>query len=387
MRSNRHFRASKLKETSSIVLSCMGAAWLCLQSVVVAGQEPSASIEAPTPADMRDQVAATNTDEPYSTGWTFAFDNDLLAFRNDDFDYTFGGIATLAGRRAVESPISLDRMLAPLDRFVPYKPGEGAVHHALQFALIAFTPDDLNASDPIYDDRPYASAIGIANVRTFFRDPTSPVYETSFSLGVLGLDVAKSLQRGLHKALDLDEIPEGWNHQISDGGELTFRLGWGRQALLAQHVGDRGLSRDLKWRVETHLGLYTEASVGLSGRWGRIGAPWWTHSPERSSYLSQASPIVDDGGGGRELYLWAGAKARLRLYNVLLQGQFRESEVEISSSDVERLVLEAWVGATWELPSGTRLSYVMRYETAEIKLGLGNRDMRWAGLVVSRPFR
>lgn len=348
------------------------------------GQGQSPAIDAPIAPAAGEEPATLDVGEPHNTGWTFAFDNDLLAL-NDDFDYTFGGIATIAGRRAVESPISLDRMLAPLDRLVPDAPGERTVHHALQFALIAFTPDDLNASEPIYDDRPYASAIGIANVRTFFVDATSPVYETSLSLGVLGLDVAKALQRGLHEGLDLDEIPQGWNHQISDGGELTFRLGWGRQALLTQGIGDRGVSRDLKWRVETHLGLYTEASFGLSGRWGRIDAPWWTHSPERSSYLSQASPIVGDGRGTREFYVWAGAKARLRLYNVLLQGQFRDNEVEIRSSDIARVVFEAWLGVTWELPGGTRFSYVARYGTPEIKVGRADRDMRWAGLVVSRP--
>jgi hypothetical protein len=375
---------SKRWSIRSIVMSCIGTVGLFLHSIGVVAQEQPPAIDTAVRPASRESPAAMDPGEPHSTGWAFAFDNDLLAL-NDDFDYTFGGVATVAGRRAVESPISLERMLAPLDRLVPYERGEGTVHHGLQFALIAFTPDDLNASEPIYDDRPYASAIGIANVRTFFVDATSPVYETSFSLGVLGLDVAKALQRGLHKALDLDEIPQGWNHQISDGGELTFRLGWGRQALLTQRVGARGVSRDLKWRVETHLGLYTEASFGLSGRWGRIGAPWWTHSPERSSYLSQASPIIGDGRGGRELYVWAGAKVRLRLYNALLQGQFRDSEVEIRSSDIERAVFEAWLGVTWELPRGTHLSYVARYSMAEIKVGRANRDMRWAGLVVSRP--
>jgi hypothetical protein len=333
--------------------------------------------------------SAESSQEAYNTGFGLAFDNDLFAMNDDDLDYTFGSVVTFAGRRAVESRVSLDRVLGPLDRLVPTQIETSPinVYHSLQFALIAFTPDDLNVADPIFDDRPYASFVGAANVRTFVGRPTDPVYETSFAVGILGLDVAKALQRGLHKALDLDEIPEGWAHQISDGGEPTFRFGWGRQALLATSDSTRRSSHDLKWRIETNVGYITEASLALSARWGRIDTPWWSLSPERNAYLSQASPIVSGGdgrGGRRELYVWGGAKMRLRAYNVFLQGQFRDSAVEFSSNDVERAVLEAWFGVTWELPRGMRLSYVSRYQSAELKVGRGNRDMRWAGFVVSR---
>ena len=43
--------------------------------------------------------------EKYNAGSTIAFDNDLLFFGDRDFDYTGGGAVTLAGRRAIESPI------------------------------------------------------------------------------------------------------------------------------------------------------------------------------------------------------------------------------------------------------------------------------------------
>jgi hypothetical protein len=331
-------------------------------------------------------------DESYNAGFAIAFDNDLFAMNDDDFDYTGGGVVTFAGRRAVEWPLSLDRVLDPLDRLVPYArndySGAGAhVSHALQFAVIAFTPDDLNVAEPIYDDRPYASFVGLANVRTFVVDDASPVYETSFALGLLGLDVAKAIQRRVHQGLDLDEVPEGWDHQISDGGEPTFRFGLARQARLAGGTSAGVRSHDVKWRLETNLGYITETSVALSARWGRINTPWWSLSPDRNAYLSQASPVVRDGAGTgrRELYVWGGVKARLRAHNVFLQGQFRDSDVEFAASEVERGVLEAWLGLTWELPGGLRLSYVSRYQSAELKMGRGGRDMRWAGFVVTRP--
>jgi hypothetical protein len=245
--------------------------------------------------------------EPHNAGLVLGFDNDLFAMNDDDFDYTGGGVVTFAGRRAVESRLSLDRVLEPLDRLVPYARGDRAgsaqVHHALQFALIAFTPDALNVSEPIYDDRPYASFVGLANVRTFVANDASAVYETSFAVGVLGLDIAKSIQRRIHEALDLNEIPEGWDYQIADGGEPTFRFGWARQALLEHASGVGARAHDVKWRVETNVGYITEASLALSARWGRIHTPWWSLSPDRNAYLSQASPIVGSGSrpGAREL--------------------------------------------------------------------------------------
>lgn len=326
--------------------------------------------------------------EPYDAGFSFSMDNDLLAL-GDDVDYTGGIVLTFAGRRAIDAPLSLDRALTPLDRFVPY-PDDDAdraplVLHTQQFALFAFTPDDLNASYPIHDDRPYASYLGVANMRTFIRDDASPVYETSLEVGILGLDVAKALQRGLHKGLNLDEMPQGWDYQISDGGEPTFRVGWGRQALLRSRSSG-GSTFDAKWRMEANVGYITEASFAINARWGRINTPWWSMSPGRNAYVSQPYPVAarEDSRGSGEVYVWGGMKARFPAYNVFLQGQFRDSEVRYAASDVERAVLEAWLGVTWQLPRGVRLSYFLRYQSPELEVGRGNRGMRWAGFTVSR---
>src|SRR5690606_20781485 len=93
---------------------------------------------------------------------TFALDNDLLQFGDRDFDYTGGFAVTLAGRRAAEWPISLDRAAGWLEPLVP-REGQDAsprfILHALQIGLIAFTPDELNVAARIANDRPYASLL------------------------------------------------------------------------------------------------------------------------------------------------------------------------------------------------------------------------------------
>src|SRR5690606_38280949 len=100
--------------------------------------------------------------EKHDTGTTYAFDNDLLQFGDRDFDYTGGFAVTLAGLRAAQWPISLDRAAGWLEPLVPLGELDRSprfILHALQLGLVAFTPDDLNVAEPMTDDRPYASLL------------------------------------------------------------------------------------------------------------------------------------------------------------------------------------------------------------------------------------
>jgi hypothetical protein len=74
---------------------------------------------------------------------------------------------------------------------------------------------------------------------------------------------------------------------------------------------------------------------------------------------------------------------RLRVYNAFLQGQFRDSDHVLSPSEINKVIGEAWIGVTSQFSSGTQLTYAMRYQTAEIRDGIGSRDHLWAGLTIS----
>ncbi|HEX7079740.1 MAG TPA: lipid A deacylase LpxR family protein [Gammaproteobacteria bacterium] len=328
--------------------------------------------------------------EKRNAGFRVSIDNDLLSYGQSDADYTAGFAVTLAGRRAASSPFSLDTAVGWLDPLVPATRRSHPPYrlHSLQVGLMAFTPDNLNTAAPIFDDRPYASLLFVSNGRTFVSDPMEPVYDTSFTVGLLGLDVAKLLQKGLHEALQLDEVPAGWDHQISDGGEPTLRFMWARQALLASDFQSDRREHEIKWRTEASVGYVTEAAISVSGRWGRINTPWWSFAPEHGDYVLQPSPVIGTAvrDDVRELYLWGGVKIRARAYNAFLQGQFRDSDVEIDGDAIERITAEAWIGVTWQPAPVLRLSYAARYQTAELERGPGSRDIRWAGFIVSRNF-
>lgn len=50
------------------------------------------------------------------------------------------------------------------------------------------------------------------------------------------------------------------------------------------------------------------------------------------------------------------------------------------------MIGEVWFGVTNQFLGGTQMSYAVRYQTAEIRDGLGRRDPVWAGVTISHSF-
>ena len=128
-------------------------------------------------------------------------------------------------------------------------------------------------------------------------------------------------------------------------------------------------------------------NAGINWRWGRINSSWWAFNPYQSKYMQQSMPVFssNSGEGNGELYLWAGGRLNFRVYNAMLQGQFRHSEVTVSSSDMERLVAEYWFGVTGEIVKKYYASIFVRGHTEEFK-GSNARSATWVGLVFSRAY-
>lgn len=324
--------------------------------------------------------------EKYDAGWALFLDNDALTLSTRDHDYTGGFALTLAGRRAQEWRLSLDPVLGWFDRAVGI---EGAradgQFHALQVSMLAFTPGEIEVAEPIAGDRPYASIVYLANSRTSVDADANAAWQTSFALGALGLEAAKASQRALHNVLGQDE-PRGWDHQISEGGEPTARYVVARLKLRA--AGDAPGGRfELKDSLAASAGYLSELNSAVTLRWGRISTPWWSFTPERAEYMMEPAPVfggAGTGGGGEEFYLWAGLKARARIYNAFLQGQLRDSALAYDFEDTRPLIGEAWLGVTRQLGPAYRVSWLLRYQTAELRTEPGDRDLFWGGISVSK---
>ena len=307
------------------------------------------------------------------------YDQDqLIPFFNEDRDYTMG-VAVEVFNQPAQGVLDLpvDWAKKWLGRLAPPEQAQ----HSLLFGSINYTPDNLSASAPILNDRPYASVLYLSNKRVYGNRREGSAVGLEAQVGVLGTYVAREVQRRLHRwwrdthntTEPVD--PRGWHNQISSGGEptLRFRIAHSQRLLQSdQHVfGKRYYDLAAGW--DASLGYQTNASVGLAGRLGLIDSAFWTlpYDPiNRGNFL----PSFD----GDEIYLWAAYRLRGIAYDALLQGQFGHSTLTYDGGDLERLVHEGGVGITgaWRW---LQLTLSANAKTAELRNGQANRTHVWGG--------
>ncbi len=328
----------------------------------------------------------TNTGEPENSGWSLHMDNDLFTPKKQDRDYTGGLAMTFAGTRAQDWPISLDPALSQVNHWFGIHDEDNSLTlHSLQVGLAAFAPEDLTHADVNRDDRPYASLVFLANSRVNLQDDGQTAIQSTLTVGVLGTRIAETMQKQIHTLTESDP-PQGWRHQISQGGEPTLRYTYAHQRLWLVRDGEHHL--EVKYSNEGSVGFLTEANSAISARWGRINTPWWSFAPDRAEYFSQPTTglLNNSATGSSEFYVWAGAKIRARAYNAFLQGQFRDSELTYSSREVRPILGEARLGVTKQISPHSRLSWVWRYQSSELRSGNGDRDLVWGSILINRDF-
>lgn len=325
-------------------------------------------------------------DEPYSGegGYAIQLDNDLFSGAHRDEDYSWGGAVTFASPNPGKWTKPLHDTRAFLDRWlVPdesARRGWAPTQQATQIGIIAMTPETLRSPDPLYNDRPFASLLFVTSSEIRVLDGGDRARFSSFTFGMLGLHAAEAIHRAVHVLVD-DERPLGWEHQISSGGEPTFRYVEAQQWLLNDVQSHRNGFPEVKLTASGSVGFLTEANLALSARWGRIQSPWWSFGPELGDYT--AAPVAPVGSfssyNPAEIFAFAGFRLKARAYNALLQGQFRHSEVRVQGDDLAHTQAEAWIGlaTTW---SDMRITYAIHYASAEMTTEPGRRGLIWAGI-------
>lgn len=330
---------------------------------------------------------AYGMEEKYNSGWLLNLDNDILA--ESDRDYTGGIAITLSGRRAREYLISLEAVRNWLDDVFGinslYSGQMYFQQHSVQYGSMLFTPGDITDPAPIFDDRPYGSLFYLSNTELTVAPAGDKAWLSTLTFGFLGLGAAEYIQKAIHAVTDSD-VANGWGNQVSAGGEPTLMY-----TLSAQHnhieATGTAARHEFKTSYEANIGFSTDVNASLIWRWGRINTPWWSFNPQHSQYIQLGAPITagDSEAGKGELYLWAGATARYRFYSSLLQGQFRESVVKLSSDEVENLLAQFWLGVTWEFARDLRGSFFYRASTKEFN-GPNAHNPIWAGLIISKAW-
>jgi hypothetical protein len=328
--------------------------------------------------------------EPAGIGAGFVLDEHVLTDASRDQDYNGGGEVTQSGRSPGFIGRGLDRALGLVDhgscKVARLGGLEGQSAHAFAAGLLVFTPRSLGARNVVRGDRPYASLFFVSAGRRYASTDSPVAYDTSLTVGVLGLAAADDVQRVLHDVTG-SEQPKGWAHQVSDGGEPTARYSLARQALLAKY-GDGRWRGDSKWTSAISLGTVTEASVALSARWGRVESPWWSFTPEQDMYVQETQPVPPPlpGGSPPEVFAFAGARLKARAYNAFLQGQFRHSDLTYGEGDLNPVLGEAWAGVEFRNASGWAIQYMARWQSAELRSGIGSRSFLWGSVEIAKSF-
>ncbi|WP_078042192.1 lipid A deacylase LpxR family protein [Cellvibrio sp. PSBB023] len=313
--------------------------------------------------------------------WAFAFDNDVLVPGHRDQDYTYGINFTQSGITPDNSSLPFSTALTVIDSWLgnDHQPTAGAIEtFSREWGAFGFTPEDITISAANPEDRPYASLLYLSNSREKIDLVNNIAWKSTLTVGMLGLGLVGELQNIAHKNT-AGTRAEGWDNQISEGGEITARYAIARQQYF-DHFSD---NVEIKSTIQASVGYLTEASWGLSMRAGRIHSPWSSFNPELASY-GEKSSYSSSAKAINEHYFWSGFAIKARAYNAFLQGQFRDSAVTYQQHELRPLLIEAWAGYTFAFKQGYRISYVLRGHSSEIKHGAGDRNLLWGGIIIAR---
>jgi hypothetical protein len=367
-----------------------GACTVCMRAITAAVTFLMACAAACAAGSAATAASGFSTPEADDVALSFTLDEHLLANPFHDMDYNGGGKITFFGARAARGP-SPDHILGLIDRSVRIDlPSAARVErptHALALGLLVFTPRNLADQEPVSGDRPYASLLFLSSGRRYVPGDRPVAYESSLTLGILGLGAAGSVQRGLHRLAGA-YVPQGWAHQISAGGEPTARYSLARQSLLGRCPSAGRNDCDWKWTLAGSVGTVTEGGIALQVRWGRIASPWWAFSPEQSVYMQETQPAPPRlaRASSPELFALTGVRFKLRAYDAFLEGQFRHSDFRYSSSSLNHALGEVWLGAEFRTSSGWELRYLARWQTPELRSGIGSRSLLWGSVEVAKSF-
>ena len=156
--------------------------------------------------------------------WSVSIDNDVV-FDSDD-SYTGAFIVTWTGdeySRAEEGSFtrSYTSFMSGMASWFPFSDFKGKKRNAT-IALQEFiiTPDDINETEPVYDDVPYSGTLALHFSLYVWDEQEIENYR--ISAGVVGpRSGAEQLQRNLHKIIGAND-PKGWDNQLGTHYALNF---------------------------------------------------------------------------------------------------------------------------------------------------------------------
>lgn len=265
---------------------------------------------------------------------SFSIDNDGI-FGTDE-DYTNG--IFLSYTTGAISPYSLFRPLS-----LSYWGANSVDKFEFQLGHKMWTPSDIESTEPIANDRPYAGYFH-AELNYISLHPQQ-AQRFNLTLGATGeSSFADKAQQLVHSLVGSKE-PNGWAYQIEDqfAGSIGYltHLNWKRQPT----------SGSTSWEIsnvtEANLGNFrSDVSTGAMLRWGTdLGGNFG------SANISTENPFKAGmiGASNRGWFSYFGLKARYRFNDVTIQGDRPGIPEPSEAYDVtlQPLQAEAVLGLVW----------------------------------------
>lgn len=302
---------------------------------------------------------------------TLQIENDLL-FSTDE-DYT-NGLRLSFVQRPGKTPLA-DEISSVLRRVSPLAQDTAKSDLYYTFALgqNMYTPADIERSDLITDDRPYAGwlylefGVTLENARG---------YESiKLDLGMVGpASLADKTQRWWHRVIDSPR-PNGWLHQLPNEPGINLYYTRGHRFEPVRVTG--GLQADFTPHWGLALGnVYTYGAGGLTLRLGTnldrdMGAP---------PRIQPSLPGSDHfSGDGFDMYLFAGGEVRAVARNIFLDGTWRDHPHHV---DKRELIAEIQMGVV-VFAGFARFALTNTFRSSEF-VGSGNH--KYSALTLSLRF-
>ena len=228
-----------------------------------------------------------------------------------------------------------------------------------------YTPEEIERSDLIINDRPYA---GITYLAVGFHSKNNRQMDTlEFDMGIVGPhSYAEDVQETIHNWVDSTD-PKGWGHQLHD--EPIFNAFFERKWRLFQRKYSRGFGSDCIPHIGCGIGnALTGANAGGEIRFG------WNLPNDFGTFIispgSDSNAPVDntDPRFSRFLHrvgihLFLAADGTAVAHNILLDGNtFRDSH----SVDKKHFVA-CFVGGIGIIAGRFKITYSHVYQTKEFE--------------------
>jgi hypothetical protein len=283
--------------------------------------------------------------------WTLLAENDQVG--GTDQHYTAGW---KLGRAA---QIGNHRLPARLLRA-----GEGSrSFFQLSAAQQIYTPEDNGATEPLFDQHPFAGWLYLEGIAVTDRGPGRPIDQIRLQLGVVGpWAKAEDVQNTIHRLTGADEF-EGWENQIGNqvGGVLNFDRRWTN---MEWQRG--GLEVDVTPHAGVSLGnVLTSLNGGVTMRFGsNLDRPFGR--PRNEPGDGGIAWFGPGHGSNRPFYGFVGIEARAVAQKIWLDGRPFEDDIVTQDSRTVNFDLEGGVVMPLPfLPARMTASYVRRSRTFE----------------------